>query len=170
MKMAISYDLEFSSTLHFSRKISGLHLNLVHRIVFNAFAYCRINSKLIVNVIRRHYLNPRDRCEDKARDSGIAPNKTAPPTIKPEPRFYVPAIAGAVGELMPSQIQNHQFIATFSPWVTVDKCSELTGLTVNAINALRTRGKLRIDVHWVKRNGRVFINIPALQSWIEQGH
>lgn len=71
---------------------------------------------------------------------------------------------------MPNHTQNHQFISTFSPWVTVDKCAELTGLTVNAINALRTRGKLRIDVHWVKRNGRVFINIPALQSWIEQGH
>ncbi len=156
------------STLNYLHKNSHLALLLACEIVFNRAAGWIKQNK--TNRVWRHYLNPRDRREDKAWDSGIPPNKAPPPTIKPEFRFYVSATADAVGELMPNQLQNHQFIASFSPWVTVDKCAELTGLTVNAINALRTRGKLRLDIHWVKRNGRVFINIPALQSWIEQGH
>lgn len=152
------------------KKNSHLPLKSLLKIEFNNFASWLAQTKIIANCAWRHYLNPRDRREEKAWDSGMPPNKAPPPTIKPEFRFYASATAGAVGELMPNQVQHHQFIASFSPWVTVDKCAELTGLTVNAINALRTRGKLRLDIHWVKRNGRVFINIPALQSWIEQGH
>lgn len=54
-------------------------------------------------------------------------------------------------------------------WVTMEKCCELIGWTKDQINALRTRGKIRQDIHWVKRNGRIFINVPAIQKWIETG-
>jgi|GEM_PF-3445791 len=156
------------STLNYLHKNSHLALLLAYEIVFNGVAGWIKQNK--TNPVWRHYLNPRDRCEEKARDSGTPPVKMPPPTIKPELRFYVSAITDAVGEAMSIHTENIQYIAAFSPWVTVDKCAELTGLTANAINALRTRGKLRLDVHWVKRNGRVYINIPALQGWIEKGH
>lgn len=168
MTLTSNNSIDSAETFNYLNKSSRLALILVCEIVFNDVAGWIKRNK--TNRVWRHYLNPRDRREDKAWDSGMPPNKAPPPTIKPEFRFYVSAVADAVGELMPNHSQNHQFITTFSPWVTVDKCAELTGLTVNAINALRTRGKLRLDIHWVKRNGRVFINIPALQSWIEKGH
>ena len=54
-------------------------------------------------------------------------------------------------------------------WVTVDKCAELVGWTKDAINALRTKGHLRMNIHWTKRNGRIFIDMFAFQKWIETG-
>jgi hypothetical protein len=54
-------------------------------------------------------------------------------------------------------------------WVTLDKCCELVGWTKDQINSLRTKGKIRQDIHWIKRNGRIFINVPAIQRWIETG-
>jgi hypothetical protein len=54
-------------------------------------------------------------------------------------------------------------------WVTVDRCAELVGWTKDAINALRVKGQLRMDIHWTKRNGRIFIDMVAFQRWIETG-
>jgi hypothetical protein len=54
-------------------------------------------------------------------------------------------------------------------WVTLDKCAELVGWTKDAINALRVKGHLRMNIHWTKRNGRIFIDMPAFQRWIETG-
>lgn len=54
-------------------------------------------------------------------------------------------------------------------WVTVDKCAEQVGWTKDAINALRTKGHLRMNIHWIKRNGRIFIDMFAFQKWIEKG-
>ena len=53
-------------------------------------------------------------------------------------------------------------------WVTVEKCAELVGLTKDAIDALRTKGKLRQNLHWKKWEGRVYINLQAYQNSIEQ--
>ncbi len=53
--------------------------------------------------------------------------------------------------------------------VTVDKCAELVGWTKDAINALRVKGKIRINIHWIKRNGRIFIDMAAFQHWIRTG-
>lgn len=53
-------------------------------------------------------------------------------------------------------------------WVTVEKCAELVGLTKDAIDALRTKGKLRQNFHWKKWEGRVYINLQAYQNSIEQ--
>jgi hypothetical protein len=53
--------------------------------------------------------------------------------------------------------------------VTIDKCAELVGWTKDAINALRVKGKIRINIHWIKRNGRIFIDMAAFQHWIRTG-
>jgi hypothetical protein len=53
--------------------------------------------------------------------------------------------------------------------VTVEKCAELVGWTKDAINALRVKGKIRINIHWIKRNGRIFIDMAAFQQWIRTG-
>lgn len=68
---------------------------------------------------------------------------------------------------MQNQISDPQ--TTTIRWVTVEKCAELIGWTKDAINALRVKGKIRMDVHWVKRNGRIFIDMAALQQWIGTG-
>lgn len=54
-------------------------------------------------------------------------------------------------------------------WVTLDRCAQLVGYTKDALNALRTKGKLRMDIHWRKREGRIFIDMHAFQNWIETG-
>lgn len=47
--------------------------------------------------------------------------------------------------------------------------AQLVGYTKDALNALRTKGKLRMDIHWRKREGRIFIDMHAFQNWIETG-
>lgn len=59
--------------------------------------------------------------------------------------------------------------ATSVRWVTVEKCAELVGWSKDAINSLRVKGKIRMDVHWIKRNGRIFIDMAAFQQWIGTG-
>lgn len=54
-------------------------------------------------------------------------------------------------------------------WVTLDRCAQLVGYSKDALNALRTKGKLRMDIHWRKREGRIFIDMHAFQNWIETG-
>lgn len=59
--------------------------------------------------------------------------------------------------------------ATSVRWVTVEKCAELVGWSKDAINSLRVKGKIRMDIHWIKRNGRIFIDMAAFQQWIGTG-
>lgn len=54
-------------------------------------------------------------------------------------------------------------------WVTLDKCAELVGLTKDSLNALRVRGILRMDIHWKKRQGRIYIDLVAFQRWVDVG-
>jgi len=65
--------------------------------------------------------------------------------------------------------QNSDQQITTIRWVTVEKCAELVGWTKDAINALRVKGKIRINIHWIKRNGRIFIDMAAFQQWIRTG-
>jgi len=45
-------------------------------------------------------------------------------------------------------------------WITIKKCAELTGLTEEAIRALKKKGHIRETIDWVKsRNGRIFIHL-----------
>lgn len=66
-------------------------------------------------------------------------------------------------------IQEKDLQTTSVRWVTVEKCAELVGWSKDAINALRVKGKIRMDVHWIKRNGRIFIDMAAFQQWIGTG-
>jgi hypothetical protein len=44
--------------------------------------------------------------------------------------------------------------------ITIKKCAELTGLTEEAIRALKKKGHIRETIDWVKsRNGRIFIHL-----------
>lgn len=54
-------------------------------------------------------------------------------------------------------------------WVTLEKCCELIGWTKDQLNAFRSKGKIRQNVHWIKREGRIYINLSAIQQWIEMG-
>lgn len=67
------------------------------------------------------------------------------------------------------QNQDKDLQITSIRWVTVEKCAELVGWTKDAINSLRVKGKIRMDVHWTKRNGRIFIDMAAFQQWIGTG-
>jgi len=67
------------------------------------------------------------------------------------------------------QNQTTDLQATSVRWVTLEKCAELVGWTKDAINALRVKGKIRMDVHWIKRNGRIFIDMAAFQQWLGTG-
>ncbi|WP_394165656.1 hypothetical protein [Neptunomonas phycophila] len=53
-------------------------------------------------------------------------------------------------------------------WKTLDKFSEESGMTKEAIRALKKKGIWREKLHWVKAaNGRIFINVGAVEQWIE---
>ncbi|MGH8460620.1 MAG: excisionase [Stenotrophobium sp.] len=53
-------------------------------------------------------------------------------------------------------------------WVTIEKASELLGLTRQAIYARIKRREWREGSEYQKRGHRVFINMPAVYAWIEQ--
>jgi hypothetical protein len=53
-------------------------------------------------------------------------------------------------------------------WVTIEKYSELVGLTKDSINSMRSKGKLLFDIHWKKSHGRIFINIETTQALIDK--
>lgn len=52
-------------------------------------------------------------------------------------------------------------------YVTIEKCSELIGLSSEAIRQYKKKGQWHEKIHWYKApNGRIFINIKAVNSWI----
>lgn len=54
-------------------------------------------------------------------------------------------------------------------WVTIDRYAELVGTTRDAVRALIKKGKIALEVHWTKCDGRIYINVPAMQKRISQG-
>ncbi|MEH6542465.1 MAG: hypothetical protein V7721_00855 [Porticoccaceae bacterium] len=52
-------------------------------------------------------------------------------------------------------------------WVTLKRLSELTGLTSEAIRAMIKKGKLQIDYHWHKQDGRIYLNIERFNEWAQ---
>lgn len=51
-------------------------------------------------------------------------------------------------------------------WITVKKLSEITGETIEGIRAKIKKGKLVKGYHWVKKEGRIFINTVRYNEWI----
>lgn len=55
------------------------------------------------------------------------------------------------------------------PWVLINKLSDATGYTDDAVRAKRKRGVWIEGVHWRKApDGRLFFNLPEIQKWIEK--
>lgn len=52
-------------------------------------------------------------------------------------------------------------------WKTLQKFSEESGMTKESIRALKKKGVWRERIHWTKKNGRIFVNELAVESWIE---
>ena len=54
------------------------------------------------------------------------------------------------------------------PWVLIRKFVELVGYSDDAVRAKMRRGVWIKDLHWRKApDGRIFLNIEAIQRWIE---
>jgi len=53
-------------------------------------------------------------------------------------------------------------------WITINKLSELTGYTENAIRAKIKKGIWLMDQHWCKApDGRVLFCPKAIEAWVE---
>lgn len=52
-------------------------------------------------------------------------------------------------------------------WVTVEKLSELVGLSREAIWAMKKKGQLREGVHWIKKGRRLFIHLENFYRCLE---
>lgn len=53
-------------------------------------------------------------------------------------------------------------------WKTLDQFSKESGMTKESIRALKKKGVWRERIHWTKAaNGRIFINLVAVEQWIE---
>ncbi len=52
--------------------------------------------------------------------------------------------------------------------VTIKKCSELTGLSENAIRQYQKKGQWKLGIHWYKSaNGKIFISMAAANLWMQ---
>jgi hypothetical protein len=56
-----------------------------------------------------------------------------------------------------------------SRFVTIELASTLTGLTEGAIRMKITKGVWLEDRQWVKRDGRVLIDMRGYETWCETG-
>ena len=53
-------------------------------------------------------------------------------------------------------------------WKTLEKFASESGMSKEAIRALKKKGQWREKIHWKKApNGRTFINQLAIEQWIE---
>lgn len=53
-------------------------------------------------------------------------------------------------------------------WITVEKTTELTGLSSEAIRNYRRKDKLSKEIHWIKAaNGRIMIHWDNFNRFLE---
>jgi hypothetical protein len=61
-------------------------------------------------------------------------------------------------------------MANHNDLVTIEKCSQIIGLTEESIRQLKKKGQWREKIHWYKApNGRIFIDLKAVNLWIVKG-
>ena len=53
-------------------------------------------------------------------------------------------------------------------WVKLSKYCELSGDTQNAVHARRKKGHWIDGIHCCVRGGKLWINIVAIEEWIEK--
>ncbi len=51
--------------------------------------------------------------------------------------------------------------------MTVNKLSEMTGLSREAIWAYKKKGQIQEHVHWVKKGRRIFVDQIGFYKWLE---
>ena len=56
-----------------------------------------------------------------------------------------------------------------SRYVTIDLAAAKTGLTIPAIRAKIHKGEWAEGKHYVRRDGRVFIDMEGYERWVAQG-
>lgn len=54
--------------------------------------------------------------------------------------------------------------------VTIGRLSELTGLSVRAVEHMIAKGVWAEGRHYRRRNGRIYIDIAAYDLWVEKGN
>ena len=54
-------------------------------------------------------------------------------------------------------------------WLPIKKFSEISGMTVNAVNAKRSRGIWRDGVITQKVGASIFVNIIKFNEWVATG-
>jgi hypothetical protein len=53
-------------------------------------------------------------------------------------------------------------------WILIKKLSQMSGMTEDAIRALKKKGIWHEGSHWKKApNGRIFFNPKAIEQWVE---
>jgi len=52
-------------------------------------------------------------------------------------------------------------------WVRIEKLSELSGISHDAIYAYNKKGIWIEGTHWLKRQGRLYFNIKEIEKWVE---
>jgi len=58
-------------------------------------------------------------------------------------------------------------ILTAMNWVLIKKLFELSGITPHAAYAYVKKGIWHEGTHWVKRQGRLYFNVKAIEAWVE---
>jgi hypothetical protein len=52
-------------------------------------------------------------------------------------------------------------------WVLQSFLAVLTGQTINALNELRKKNRVRKGFHWIKSNGRIYFHYQRYMEWLE---
>ena len=52
-------------------------------------------------------------------------------------------------------------------WIRIEKLHELTGIPIDGIYKYKSRGIWIEGIHWVKRQGRLYFSIKAIERWVE---
>lgn len=53
-------------------------------------------------------------------------------------------------------------------WVKLERYAEITGDSVDSVNARRKLGKWLEGDQWKLVDGRIWINLPAVEKWVEK--
>ena len=61
----------------------------------------------------------------------------------------------------------HEGQTVLLKWVTAEKAAEILGITRQAIYARVKKLQWKAGEHFIKKGGRLWINVQAVYAWIE---
>jgi hypothetical protein len=53
-------------------------------------------------------------------------------------------------------------------WVKLERYAEITGDSVDSVNARRKAGKWLEGCQWKLVDGRIWVNLPEVEKWVEK--